>query len=79
MVDVSTRGFGVIVLSILLLMYPVRWFFVIMVVLLFALVGWTFIGVANEIGTLRSEISTLNREIKRLKKELEEVRGDEAR
>ncbi|ASJ12929.1 hypothetical protein [Thermococcus thioreducens] len=73
MVDVSTRGFVVVVLSIFLLISPGGWFFAIMVALLFALVGWALIGVANEIGTLRSEISTLNREIKRLKKELEEA------
>ena len=71
MVDVSTKGFVIIVLSILILVSPVGWFFVLMTAIVFAMVGWTIIGIANEIDALKSEIWMLRNEIKTLRKELE--------
>ena len=73
MVDVSTKGFMIIVFSILIVVYPGGWFFVFMTALLFAAVGWTVIGIANEIDGLRSEMWKLRHEIKALRKELRTV------
>ena len=74
MADISTRGFVIIVLSILALVYPMGWFFALMVVLILAAVGWTFLGVANELGRLNSEIGELRREIKALERKLDRIK-----
>ncbi|MCD6372111.1 MAG: hypothetical protein J7L37_00950 [Thermococcus sp.] len=73
MADVSTRGFAIIVLSILLLISPGGWPFVLMVILALAAVGWTFRGVAEELGRLSSEIGELRREIRALERKLEKT------
>ncbi|AEK73925.1 hypothetical protein GQS_10160 [Thermococcus sp. 4557] len=71
MADISTRGFVIIVLSILALVYPMGWFFTLMVVLILAAVGWTFLGIADELAGLNSEIQELRREIKALERKVE--------
>ena len=71
MADLSARGFAVIVLSILALVYPVGWFFALMMVLLFVVVGWTVLGIADELGELNSEVRELRREIKALRRRVE--------
>ena len=73
MADVSTKGFAIIVLSILTLVHPVGWLFALVTALLFAVVGWTVIGIANEIDGLRSEIWKLRHDVKTLRKELRTV------
>ncbi|WP_258083966.1 hypothetical protein [Thermococcus thermotolerans] len=49
------------------------WLSALVTALLFALVGWTVIGIANEIDGLRSEIWMLRHEVKALRKELRTV------
>ncbi|WP_157723236.1 hypothetical protein [Thermococcus barossii] len=71
MADLSARGFAVIVLSILALVYPVGWFFALMMVLLFVVVGWTMLGIVDELGELNSEVWELRREIKALRRRVE--------
>jgi len=73
MVDVSTKGFMIIVFSILIVVYPGGWFFVFMTALLFAAVGWTVIGIANEIDGRRWEIWKLRHDVKTLRKDLRTV------
>ena len=71
MVDISTKGFLIIVLSIAGLIYPADWFFGLLTVSLFALVGWTIIGIAGEIEDLHMEIHELKREIRALERRLD--------
>ncbi|QDA31743.1 hypothetical protein FH039_09210 [Thermococcus indicus] len=71
MADISTRGFAIIALSILTLVYPVGWFFALMTVLIFSAVGWTILGIADELGGLNSEIRELRREIKALERKVD--------
>ena len=68
MADLSTKGFIIALLPVLILLYPVPWFSTLLTVLLFGAVGWTIIGIAREIEELNLEIQELRREIKSAKK-----------
>jgi len=70
MADTSTKGFLIIVLSIAGLIYPGGRFFGLLTVALFALVGWTVIGISGEMDDLHMEIQELKREIEALRKEV---------
>ncbi|NJD99772.1 hypothetical protein E3E26_08260 [Thermococcus sp. LS1] len=71
MASISTVGFAIIVVSILIMVYPMGWFPVLMMVLLFATVGWVIMEIGSQIEGLNSQVKSIRREVEALRRKIE--------